>query len=323
MDQDFPLISIVILNYNGFPYVEACLRSVLKTDYPNLEIIFVDNGSTDGSWELVRNKFGKDSRLKIINNDKNYGYCKGNNIGFRYAKGEYVIFLNNDTEVVPEWLSHLISEMKRDPLIGAAQPKVLKRRGEVLTIDCVGGFLHPLGFVLAPGRGQIDKGQYDKKREVLAAYGAAFTVKRELMDKVGLFDKDYFIFSEEIDLSWRIWLTGYKVIVVPTSVVYHLVSALIDREFEPSYTLYLYVRNYIVTILKNLELMNLVKVSSSYLAFLVLSALKRRDVNLLICMSMAILWILRNLRVVVEKRSWIQKRLRVVRDSVFLKMLHS
>jgi len=319
MKNTFPLVSVIILNYNGLPFVEDCLKSVLETNYPNLEVIFVDNGSTDGSYEHVQSKFGKDLRLKIVRNHKNYGYCKGNNIGFKYAKGKYIAFLNNDVEVTRAWLLRLISEIKRDPTIGIAHPKVIKRENNKLTIDCVGGFLHPLGFAFAPRRGETDKGQCDKTREVLAAPGAAFIIRREIIDRVGLFDEDYFMLSEEIDLSLRVWLSGYKIVVVPASIVCHEVSATMNKMFEPTTIFYLSVRNYIVTLLKNLELKNLVRTLPPYIAVMILYSLKKRNAKQLLCILTPLLWMLRNIRTIIKKRCWVQNHLRTVKDSQFLR----
>jgi GT2 family glycosyltransferase len=114
VSKNEPLVSILILNYNGLKYVDKCLASILRTNYSNFEIIFIDNASIDGSCEYVERRYGDNLHLKIIKNERNYGFAKGNNIGARYAKGDYLVFLNVDTEVEPDWLRELVRLMDSD-----------------------------------------------------------------------------------------------------------------------------------------------------------------------------------------------------------------
>ena len=123
--ESLPQVSIIILNYNGIKFVERCLKSVLNTDYPLFEVIFVDNGSTDGSPELVQKLFGEDKRLRIILNKENLGFTGGNNVGIKMSKGEYIVLLNNDTEVPSDWLRQLVLVMEKRRDIGMAQPAIL------------------------------------------------------------------------------------------------------------------------------------------------------------------------------------------------------
>ena len=125
MPKKMPLVSVIILNYNGMEFVESCLESVLSTDYPDFEVLFIDNASIDGSLEYVEDKFGRNTRIKIVANEKNYGFAEGNNIGFKHTEGEYVVFLNIDTDVEPDWLSELVKVFEADPTIGAVQSKLL------------------------------------------------------------------------------------------------------------------------------------------------------------------------------------------------------
>jgi O-antigen biosynthesis protein len=112
-DSKSPLISVIILNYNGKKYLQNCISSVLQTTYPNFEVILVDNASTDQSLKTVKEKFAEDPRLKIIENNRNLGFSGGNNIGYNFSKGEYIAFLNNDTTVTPSWLTHLSNALTK------------------------------------------------------------------------------------------------------------------------------------------------------------------------------------------------------------------
>lgn len=256
--QQTPLVSIVILNYNGMKFIDRCLRSVLSTDYPNFEVIFVDNASTDGSLEHAKNKFGQDFRLKFVVNDRNYGFARGNNIGLEHARGEYIVFLNNDTEVDPNWLKELIKVMGSDPGIGVAQSKLLIMH-ERKRIDACGLMLTPYGFFVERGTGEIDRGQYDLAAEIFAAKGAVIAVRRKILDEVGPFDADYFIFAEEVDLCWRVWLRGYRVMLVPKSVVFHVTAGTLRAIWPGGRPLYWY-KNTLITLFKNLGLKNLIKI---------------------------------------------------------------
>ncbi len=141
-----PMVSIVILNFNGKKFLNQCLDSVLQSDYRNFEVILVDNASTDGSIELVQKNFHQHSNLRIVTNGTNLGFAEGNNIGARAATGKYVVFLNNDTEVDPEWLQELLIVVESDKTVGAAQSKLLLlARARAKTIDSAGDFVNCYG----------------------------------------------------------------------------------------------------------------------------------------------------------------------------------
>jgi len=220
--QNLPLVSVVILNYNGLKYPKAllkeCLDSVLKSNYPNLEVIFVDNGSTDGSVSFVRKNY---SKIKIVNNKRNLGFSEGFNTGIKASKRKYIALLSNDMTVDPNWLNPVIKLMEREPQIGLAGFKRLIY-GTKNRIDGIGGDLYLCGRVRTVGTyNKIDRGQYDTIREDLGYIGGAMVLRRKTLQEVGLFDPDYFIFSEDIDLCYRIRKHGYKTIYVPDAIIYH------------------------------------------------------------------------------------------------------
>ena len=256
--MDAPLVSVVILNWNGKHFLKNCLSSVLNSDYPNFEIIFVDNASIDGSVEYVLKNFGFDKRLKVIKNNKNLGYTGGNNVGIKYAKGKYVVLLNNDTKVEPSWLRELVKVMELNPDVGIAQSKLLLLNNPRL-IDCAGGFIDPFGYGYERGHLEKDKGQYDKVDNIFYSKGASIIIRREILKKVGLFDEDFFMYFDEADLCWRVWLAGYRVVLCPTSIVYHM-SEGVTGSLEGKIRRFYYItRNSLTSMIKNYSFKSLIK----------------------------------------------------------------
>lgn len=249
-----PLVSVIIPNYNGVNFLEPCLKSVLDADYPNLEVIFIDNASSDASLELVRQKFSSDSRLKIIVNEIGLGPAKARNIGLRNSRGEYIAFIDNDTEVDKDWLRELVLVFEADKTIGAAQAKLLLSDRE--TIDSCGHFLSIAGFPYEIGAGEKDSGQYDKQRDIFGAKSAAMFIRADVLKKTGWFDEDYFMHSEETDLCWRVWLNDYRVVYVPQAVVYHKRGGSLN-EYSRYLIFYEGSKNCSKTLIKNLGLKKL------------------------------------------------------------------
>lgn len=257
-----PLVSIVIVNYNGREHLRRCLSSVLNSDYPNFEVILVDNGSTDGSIELVKRLFGNNPHVKLILNEKNLGPSVGRNIGSRIAKGKYLAFLDNDTEVDSLWLKEAIELMEVDPTVGAIQCKLLLMN-ERDKFDYAGDYLSQYGFLVQRVNfKEVDNGQLDHVAEIFGAKSAGMIVRGDVFEKIGGFDADYFIYLEETDLCWRIWLNNYRVIFIPVSIVYHafgertkLTSAHIKFLAKYHGT-----KNYITTLIKNFGAGNMLKI---------------------------------------------------------------
>jgi hypothetical protein len=256
----------VILNHNDRQFLNNCLKTVLASNYPNLEVILVDNASTDGSVELVKREFGDSPRLKIILNSKNLGFAKGNNIGAKAAKGKYIFFLNSDTKVDRNCLKELVRVMEVHPEIGAAQPKIYLMDKEKC-FDAAGHYINFLGLGIPKGRGERDRGQIDHMSEVFPL-GAAFIIRRNLFREMGGFDPDYFIYFEETDLFWRMQLRGYGSVFVHRALVHHKWGAT-TFSWPQSRKVYLTWKNRITTLLKNYSLINLAK----FLPVCILSAL--------------------------------------------------
>jgi len=202
-------VSVIIVNYNGKELLEKCLESLFKVDYDNFEVIVVDNNSTDGTIEFVTKKYPSVIMVKL---DTNKGFAEPNNMGTKIAKGKYFLFLNNDTIVTPNFISEMIKTMKKDKQIAICQSLLLKPDG---SIDSSGDFIDKLGVVYN------SKTRPNKIREISSARGASMLVRRNVFEKVGGFDEKFFVSFEDVDLSWRTWILGYRVILIPTSIVYH------------------------------------------------------------------------------------------------------
>jgi len=204
-----PLVSIIIVNYNGKKYLEKCLSSLMKINYENYEIIIVDNNSIDDSLEFVKNSYPSIILIKL---DRNYGFAEPNNIGAKNAKGEFILFLNNDTEVNPSFITELVEFFNKDSKIAICQSLLLKPNGEV---DSSGDFIDTLG------RAYSSRDKVTKVKKILSARGASMMVKKEFFWELGGFDKKFYASFEDVDLGWRAWIWGYKVVIVPNSIVYH------------------------------------------------------------------------------------------------------
>ena len=204
-----PKVSIIIVNYNGKELLQKCLDSLLNVRYDNFEIILVDNNSTDGTVEFITKNYPS---LVIIKLDSNKGFAEPNNIAAKIAKGEYLLFLNNDTVVTHNFISEMVKVMETDKKIAVCQSLLLKPDGSV---DSSGDFIDHLGVVYN------SKTKIDEIREVSSARGASMLVRSDIFEKLDGFDQKFFITFEDVDLCWRSWILGYRVLIIPTSIVYH------------------------------------------------------------------------------------------------------
>ncbi|MGM0545189.1 MAG: glycosyltransferase family 2 protein [Bacteroidota bacterium] len=220
-----PFFSIIIVSWNALHHLKKYFPSVAATEYPDFEIILADNASTDGSKQWIREHYPE---VKIAEFDKNYGYCGGNNRAVPYAKGDILLFLNNDVRVEPDWLHGLAMCFNKSPEIAAVQPKMLSDEQPDFFeyAGAAGGFLDQFGYPFCRGRifdtVERDENQYDFPTDILWASGAALAIRKEQFKKVGPFDEDFEFHMEEIDLCWRLWNMGYRVRYCPDSTIYHL-----------------------------------------------------------------------------------------------------
>jgi GT2 family glycosyltransferase len=249
--ESYPSVSIVVVNFNGRELLKQCLLTLSKTDYPNYEIVVVDNASTDGSLTEIKRSFGSDSHIKIVENTENVGHAEGCNIGAQMTKGQYLVFLDSDTEFNAEnWLWELVKVMENDGSVGLAQAKlVLAEDKRCLDYVCVA--VDALGTWAATYGSKEE--ELKENFEILAASSGCCIVRREVFNQAGGFDADYFIYDDDTDLSLRARLLGYRILFVPSALVIHRSGVL--RGVAGS-TLYHSSKNRVRTVLKNYELRN-------------------------------------------------------------------
>lgn len=301
--KDCPMVSVIILNLNGKEYLDKCLRSVLSTDYPDFEVIFVDNGSRDDSCEYVSKKFGSDPRMRIVRLNENKGFAEGNNIGINNARGDLLVLLNNDTCVDKNWLKELVKGISQDQNIGVAQSKLLSFFDPEV-IDSVGGSLDRFGNGKDIGKNEKDRGQYDETREIFYATFAAVMIKRTVLHEVGLFDPKFFVYYEDADLCWRIRLSGYRIVCIPQSVVYHLRRG--STKKTRNLVLFHQRKNRLALLVVNHSFANLVRVLpvilfEYYLVFL-LGAFLGSNLSSNLTFVKSILWNVKNFPYLYQKR---------------------
>lgn len=359
-----PRVTVIVVNWNGWRDTIECLESLFKCDYANYDVIIVDNNSQDGSTERIRDFalrelggktdfFNKEDRklvvkeltrmeaegseeddeeeprlaqkFTIIQNEKNYGFGKANNIGFEYAlrtsNPSYFLLLNNDTVVDQGFLEHLVTFMEKNPDVGICNPIQFKYDHRE-TVLFAGGSLRLLSFKSeyrfnAAG---MQHPAFKRPFETTFASGAAMLLRKDALESAGFFDESIFLYSDDVDLSLRFWIRGWRVMVNPASVIYHKNQA--SSKKKPRHWIeYHQTRGRISYMLKNLQtkglLISLPFLLSNVFAFTLKALVVRRDPKLATAKIRAIMWNLTNFSSVMEKRFCVQ-RSRVFLDKRFL-----
>ncbi len=244
--------AVVILNWNGKELLKEFLPSVI-THTTDADIWIIDNASTDNSVDFLKNNFPS---IKHIQLDKNYGFAGGYNKGLQSIDAENYVLLNSDVEVTKNWLPPLINHLNKHPQTAVVQPKIkdYKNKKKFEYAGAAGGFLDFFGYPYCDGRilfkTDEDKGQYEQEKEIFWASGACFVIRKDIFEQFNGFDDTYFAHQEEIDLCWRIKNKGYKIKYIPSSTVFHLGGASLNK--QSSFKTYLNFRNNLLTLLKNL-----------------------------------------------------------------------
>ncbi len=255
--QAWPTVTLIVLNYNGMEHLPACFNSLRKLDYPSdrLELMMVDNASRDGSVDYVRSHH---PGVRVVQSDENLGFAGGNNLGAREATGEHVIFLNNDMAVDSAFVTALVEALQGDSEAVSAGAKILNWDGT--RFDFAGSICNLAGWGAQVGFHETyDPERYTEPTPILFACGGAMIIDRHVFLDLGGFDEDYFIYFEDIDLGWRLWLLGHKVVFAPDAVTYHRHHGTMER--FPSYRkAVLYNRNALASVFKNYSDENLARV---------------------------------------------------------------
>ena len=298
-----PKVSIITVNYNNKRFLDKCLASIRKIDYPNYEVILVDNNSIDKSVEMVKKKY---PWTKVIKNQRNFGFAKANNQGVKKASGSYLFFLNNDAKIAKKTISLLVKKMEEEKNLAICGCRILSYDGKVyfhtgIDIDI-------FGFPVNNGR-------------LFYTDGAAMMVRKKIFNQLGKFDEKYFIFHEDIDLCWRVLLSGYQIAALPEAIVYHFIGASAGGNFpgpekyqSTILRRYYSERNNLRTILKNYSLISLFFVLPVYLfinfgeILLFILVLKPK---MIFYYLKAYLWNIINIKDTIKKRNTIQGKRKI------------
>ena len=252
-----PVVSVIVPNWNGMRFVSMCLDSLDQLYFENFEVIVVDNGSTDGSRELIEEKYPWVRLLKLPHNK---GFAIACNEGIKNSNAKYIVLLNNDIEVAPDWLTELYEGMERHPECGMGTTKMMFLDNRDVFYN-TGDLFHAWSSGGGRGQGEKDIGQYDLENYVFGACAGAGIYRKELFNQIGLFDEDFFIFAEDVDLNMRSQLQRFQAVYLPKSKVYHIGTATVGL-YSDRYV-YLCKRNDILVFIKNYSLKMYFKYLSS------------------------------------------------------------
>jgi len=215
-----PLLSVIILTWNGRAYLKECLDSLTRQTFRDFETILVDNGSSDGSAGLVRADY---PWVRLLELPENVGFAEGNNRGLALAQGVWIVTLNNDTKTDPGFLAELVRVAEADARTGMVAAR-MRNYYRPERIDAAGLKIGNNGLGYNIGYGEIDRGQYDES-PLFGPCGGAALYRREMLDEIGFFDPDFFAYYEDFDLAWRARLAGWNALAAPRALVYHAHSA--------------------------------------------------------------------------------------------------
>jgi GT2 family glycosyltransferase len=312
-----PLVSVIIVNWNGIKYLPDCLTTLKKITYSPIEVIFVDNNSTDTSLLYAKKNYPS---MHIIKNQTNLGYAQGHAKALQKAKGDAILLLSTDTILKSNVFDEMVNVLYSSKNIGVVQPKLLLF-GENNKIDSIGMFFNKSGMLYHYGRAKnASLPQYNKQMEIFSAKGACMLFRKEVLKITGLFDKDYFAYFEETDLCHRIWLSGYKIVYAPKAEVIHKGGGA-SKQMLPSYIYFHSYKNRICTYLKNLSIPYLIPVLLNTMILyevLTIVYLVHRKFRNAVSVQQAILWNITHFLDTLKKRKFIQTNIRKINDDEFL-----
>lgn len=308
-----PQISIIVLNWNGKKWLGACFQSISKQTFTDFETILIDNNSDDGSVEYTRKNW---PQIQVVGNKKNLGYALANNIGAKKARGKYLFFLNNDTKLEHQTLEQLFTAAQTHPEKGIFFPKIKGYEGQEL-------FPRSLPYL------GIDHFSYPGPSRIpFYADGAALFIPKKIFEEVGEFDEKYFIFQEDIDLSWRTQILGYEIIPVHQAIVYHQSGGNIQggaikqkgKHQSSIFRRFHTEKNSLRNIIKNYQTINCLKIVPIH----IILALGESLVYLLsgrfkasLAILKAIYWNINNFKDTLKKRRVIQRQ-RIIKDRAII-----
>jgi len=248
-----PLVHVLVINWNGLDHLEACFSTLLQSTYANVRFVLIDNGSTDDSVAFVRDHFGSDARVEIIEAGENLGWSGGNNMGIRHAMdagADYVFLLNNDTATAADAIAKLVEAAELDDGVGALAPKMVLFDAPDI-INSVGVECSIIGNGWDRGLGRLDQPKWNRAGEVLGVCGGAMFIRRAALTRAGLLPEDFGIYLDDLDLSMRIWNAGFTIRSCPEACVRHKFSATMGEGARARQKYYLNTRNRFRLVLRN------------------------------------------------------------------------
>jgi len=251
-----PRVSIIIINWNGYEYTKACLDSLIVCNYPNFRICLVDNASTDGSADLLATEYPVHYMIRLT---ENTGFTGGNNAGMKWALDQgfdYILLLNNDTTVEPDFLNYLIEALQANLSLAAVQPKMYFMHDKTKIWNAGGGFNQYMGITRSIGSGHVDKGKFDHSEYTEWITGCCILVRAEVIRQVGMLDDRFFAYWEDVDWSFRMKAVGWELWYEPKAKIYHVAGAASNSKqkgkegFLSPMAIYLEVRNHMIIVKK-------------------------------------------------------------------------
>lgn len=264
-----PLVSILIVNYNGSNVLKNCLKSLKSLTYENWEVILVDNGSQNDEvlkFDKLVKEYEGYFTVRSLHLKNNLGFAGGNNAAYTHAKGKYILLLNNDTTVSPNLLDMMVNRMESDSTIGAMQPKI-KLMDKPDYLDNAGMFLNRLGLSEHWGFGERDTDEFDSEKEIFSAKGACLLTLKSLIKDIGLFDETFGSYFEESDFCYRVWMSGHRVIYYPSTFIYHKVG-FTSKQMDQIEIMLKATRNRIYSLFKNFSILHLITILLPHILFL-------------------------------------------------------
>ncbi len=303
-------ISVIVVNWNGLEFLEACLSSLRKQTLRDFETILVDNGSTDGSVKYVRENFPE---VRLMELNQNLGFAGGNNAGYQAASGEWIVLLNNDTQADAKWLEEINKAAEGNPGAGAIASKMLyfDQRNR---IDNCGFSVTRAGTTIDLGRDEADGLAWSKSRKVFGPCGGAAAYRREMLRSVGFLDTELFIVYEDVDLAFRMQLNGYACVLAPQAIVYHRYRRTLGR--NPARQVYFSQRNIELVYFKNMPVALMLRYLPARMLYQAGSALYffRQGAGIaFVKAKLAALW---HLPSILRKRRVIQKSRRISNEDL-------
>ncbi|MGC8621966.1 MAG: glycosyltransferase family 2 protein, partial [Caldisphaera sp.] len=298
-----PKVSVVCLNYQGKGIVEECLQSLLNNNYKNMEVIFIDNNSSDGSYEVSLKLLSNFNEKIIIRNHKNVGFTKGFNQGMRVASGEYILLLNNDVAIEKDAISNYIKFFDKNKNVGLAEGRIINRIKDIYGYTSNPKIVNVFGTLHEQSGPTPDGFQYRMITRIFSPIGVWPMIRRDVYLKIGGYDEDFFMVEEIRDLAARVWLAGYEVGYVYDAIAYHIgrLTSVKENYGENLADMLLFhaTKNSLILFLKNYQLSTQVKYAGPFLLlkfFDFIFTLSVSDKNGVKMKVKAYYWVLKNFK---------------------------